>query len=194
MCGPGLGGGRSPPSPLGLAFPPPGVPVSGGGVNGRGNPPRMGLGSCRRSQAGSGPGGSASLLLPGGFWEMCPHSPPQVTPQSPQDPEEVTDGQVRSISTSTLFLLSSTVDRMVDVSPRREGGTRGSWDAWLRLLGFVVEPFRAAPTGRSLLVGGPAASWSGQAAPRGLKVAADGRGGVWLRPPCRCSGRPFWAL
>lgn len=85
---------------------------------------------------------------------MSPHSPPQVTPQPPQDPEEVTDGQVRSISTSTLVLLSSTVDRMVDVSPRREGGSQGWWDAWLRLLGFVVEPFRAAPTGQSLLGGG----------------------------------------
>ncbi|KAL7990216.1 hypothetical protein Chor_010570 [Crotalus horridus] len=57
--------------------------------------------------------------------QMSPHSPPQVTPQPPQDPEEVTDSQVQSISANTLFLLSSTVDRMVDV-------------LWPSLLGFVT--------------------------------------------------------
>uniref|UniRef100_A0A8C6VAA1 Maestro heat like repeat family member 1 n=1 Tax=Naja naja TaxID=35670 RepID=A0A8C6VAA1_NAJNA len=45
--------------------------------------------------------------------------------QPPLDPEEVTDSQVRSISANTLFLLSSTVDRMVDV-------------LWPSLLGFVT--------------------------------------------------------
>uniref|UniRef100_A0A8C6V8B5 Maestro heat like repeat family member 1 n=1 Tax=Naja naja TaxID=35670 RepID=A0A8C6V8B5_NAJNA len=48
-----------------------------------------------------------------------------ATPQPPLDPEEVTDSQVRSISANTLFLLSSTVDRMVDV-------------LWPSLLGFVT--------------------------------------------------------
>ncbi|KAM3839577.1 maestro heat-like repeat-containing protein family member 1 isoform 4-T5 [Vipera latastei] len=68
------------------------------------------------------PGGEALIEF---LVRQCALPADQVTPQSPQDPEEVTDGQVRSISTSTLFLLSSTVDRMVDV-------------LWPSLLGFVT--------------------------------------------------------
>ncbi|XP_039177275.1 maestro heat-like repeat-containing protein family member 1 isoform X3 [Crotalus tigris] len=68
------------------------------------------------------PGGEALIEF---LVRQCALPADQVTPQPPQDPEEVTDGQVRSISISTLFLLSSTVDRMVDV-------------LWPSLLGFVT--------------------------------------------------------
>uniref|UniRef100_A0A8C6V9S0 Maestro heat like repeat family member 1 n=1 Tax=Naja naja TaxID=35670 RepID=A0A8C6V9S0_NAJNA len=68
------------------------------------------------------PGGEALIE----FLELPPPTlSPQATPQPPLDPEEVTDSQVRSISANTLFLLSSTVDRMVDV-------------LWPSLLGFVT--------------------------------------------------------
>ncbi|KAM6454656.1 maestro heat-like repeat-containing protein family member 1 isoform 3-T3 [Liasis olivaceus] len=68
------------------------------------------------------PGGEALIEF---LVRQCALPAGQVPQQHSLDPEEVTDGQVRSISTSTLFLLSSTVDRMVDV-------------LWPSLLGFVT--------------------------------------------------------
>ncbi|XP_070604565.1 LOW QUALITY PROTEIN: maestro heat-like repeat-containing protein family member 1 [Erythrolamprus reginae] len=56
---------------------------------------------------------------------QCALPAEQAAPQSPLEQEDVTDSQVRSISASTLFLLSSTVDRMMDV-------------LWPSLLGFVT--------------------------------------------------------
>ncbi|XP_058035029.1 maestro heat-like repeat-containing protein family member 1 isoform X2 [Ahaetulla prasina] len=68
------------------------------------------------------PGGEALIEF---LVRQCALPAEQVSPQPPLEPEEVTDSQVRSISASTLFLLSSTVDRMVDV-------------LWPSLLGFVT--------------------------------------------------------
>ncbi|XP_063155850.1 maestro heat-like repeat-containing protein family member 1 isoform X1 [Candoia aspera] len=68
------------------------------------------------------PGGEALIEF---LVRQCALPADQVPQQHPLDPEEVTDSQLRSISTSTLFLLSSTVDRMVDV-------------LWPSLLAFVI--------------------------------------------------------
>ncbi|XP_013930774.1 PREDICTED: maestro heat-like repeat-containing protein family member 1 [Thamnophis sirtalis] len=68
------------------------------------------------------PGGEALIEF---LVRQCALPAEQGPPQPPLEPEEVTDSQVRSISASTLFLLSSTVDRMVDV-------------LWPSLLGFVT--------------------------------------------------------